>query len=260
MAISYFSKQFQLPALALLIALLPAPLAHSEECEGETCIDVVADDENHVVITVKKGKPGSIATIKPKPRPSASMRPATPRKPWIPWAPKPVVSAASNALPKFSRKPVTAKPRKSPNSRVKRITGREIADQVKRALPSGVLITQPTSGALLREPVNFITTVPTTFQTVIIVLEIPIFITLRASYRWDFGDGEVALSSFPGAPYPAALITHRYREPGEFEVSLRVTWNGTWRAGALSGPIRGSINQSFERVLLIHPADTLVTD
>lgn len=103
------------------------------------------------------------------------------------------------------------------------------------------------------------TTVPSKFQTVIVVLEIPILITLNARYLWDFGDGKSEVSSLPGAPYPASIITHTYREAGEFNVSLKVTWSGTWRAGALSGPINGVLAESFERQLLIFPADTFIT-
>ena len=126
-------------------------------------------------------------------------------------------------------------------------------------LPSGVILTQPTSAALLREPVNFMTTVLATFQTVIVVLEVPILITLKARYEWDFGDGEELTTTVPGAPFPAMLIKHRYLEPGEYEVALKVSWSGTWRAGALQGPINGTINQSFNRDLKIYTADTIFT-
>jgi len=103
------------------------------------------------------------------------------------------------------------------------------------------------------------TTVPATFQTVIVVLEVPILITLKASYEWDFGDGEELTTTVPGAPYPAMLIKHRYLEPGEYEVALKVSWSGTWRAGALQGPINGTINQRFNRDLKIYTADTIFT-
>ena len=126
-------------------------------------------------------------------------------------------------------------------------------------LPSGVILTQPTSAALLREPVNFMTTVPASFQTLIVVLEVPILITLKATYKWDFGDGNFQISRHPGAPYPASLITNKYQEAGEYQVELKVTWSGTWKAGTISGPIKGSITQAFERDLSIHGADTTFT-
>lgn len=125
-------------------------------------------------------------------------------------------------------------------------------------LPNGLIITQPAAGALVREPVNFITTVPKRFQTVLVVLEIPIHINLEARYQWNFGDGTSTESTLPGAPYPAGTITHSYERSGEYAVKLIVTWSGTWRAGAISGPIDGSIRQNFARSLNIYPADTRI--
>ena len=238
----------RLLSLTLIVALIFPIGAMAEECDGDTCIEVSADDDNHLVIRVKKGKPGSTTTSSPSPNPTSS----TYRKhPWIPWLPRPVATPR----PKSTKiaKPRVRKPR------VKKISATQLADQVKRMLPSGVILSQPTSAALLREPVNFMTTVPASFQTVIVVLEVPILITLKATYKWEFGDGKSQISHHPGAPYPASLITNRYQEAGEYQVELKVTWSGTWRAGTISGPIKGSITQAFERDLSIHGADTTFT-
>jgi hypothetical protein len=234
--------------LALISIFLTSTPAFAQECDGEKCISVTADDENHVVITVKKGEPGSSVTTSPSPKP-------IPKQTWIPWLPKPVATSKAVTKPRVKRsdKPRPRKPK------VKKISAVELADQVKKMLPSGTIITQPTGAALLREPVNFITTLPATFQTVIVVLEVPILITLKARYEWDFGDGNSQISTLPGAPYPAMLINHRYLEPGDYEVELEVIWSGTWRAGALAGPINGTIKQSFSRDLKIYTADTVFT-
>jgi hypothetical protein len=237
--------------IILFTLFINATPALAQECDSEKCISVTADDENHVVITVKKGEPGSSSTKSPSTWSTTPIPSETSKRTWIPWLPKPVV--VKKPAVKRSYKPRPRKPK------VKRISATELADQVKKMLPSGVILTQPTSAALLREPVNFMTTVPATFQTVIIVLEVPILITLKARYEWDFGDGEELITLIPGAPYPATLIGHRYLEPGEFEVELKVSWSGTWRAGALQGPINGTINQSFSRNLKIYTADTTFT-
>ena len=56
--------------LAILILISSITTANSA-CEGETCIDVKADQEsNEVVITVKKGKAGGEASTSPKPKPT----------------------------------------------------------------------------------------------------------------------------------------------------------------------------------------------
>ena len=239
-----------LMAFLLVIAPITPLKAYGEECDGDTCIDVSADDENHLVIKVKKGKPGSSATRAPSPRPTES---TIRKQPWIPWLPKPVVKATPRPKSTANSKPRVRKPK------VKKISATELAEQVKRMLPSGVILTQPASAALTREPVNFMTSVPSSFQTVIVVLEVPILITLKALYKWEFGDGSSQIAHYPGAPYPAALITHKYGTEGIYEVDLRVTWSGTWRAGTLSGPIKGSITQNFEREISVHNADTTFT-
>jgi hypothetical protein len=123
-------------------------------------------------------------------------------------------------------------------------------------LPTGTIITQPLKDPLIHEPVNFMTTVPTSFSTVIVVLRIPITIHLTALYVWDFGDGNSLVAKFPGAPYPAMLNQHTYRSVGEKKVSLTVRWSGFWSAGAMSAPINGSITQRIGKELTIRPART----
>ena len=220
--------------------LLVTPISEAE-CRESTCIDVSADQEGkEVVITVKKGKAGSTSTSSPRARTTSSAR-----KPWIPWLPKPAVTRAAAPRPKVTSKP-----------RIRTITGSQISDQVRSLLPTGTIITQPLKDPLIHEPVNFMTTVPTNFSTVIVVLRIPITIHLTALYVWDFGDGHTLVTKFPGAPYPAMLNQHTYRSAGEKKASLTVRWSGFWSAGAMSAPINGSITQRIETELTIRPART----
>lgn len=227
-------------ALFVIAFLLVTPISEAE-CRGSTCIDVSADQEGkEVVITVKKGRAGSSSTSSPRAR-STSVA----RKPWIPWLPKPAVTRVAAPRPKVTSKP-----------RIRTITGSQISDQVRSLLPTGTIITQPLKDPLIHEPVNIMTTVPTNFSTVIVVLRIPITIHLTALYVWDFGDGNSLVTKFPGAPYPAMLNQHTYRSAGEKKVSLTVRWSGFWSAGAMSAPINGSITQRIEKELTIRPART----
>ena len=225
--------------LALITTQIPSGYA---ECSGDTCINVEADqDGNQVVITVKKGADGSSSTSSPRPR-SAS----TVRKPWIPWLPRPKVTRAATPRPATTSKP-----------RVRTISSSQITDQVKSLLPTGSIITQPLSEPLVNQPVNFLTTVPTHFSTVIVVLRIPITIHLTALYIWDFGDGKTLVTKLQGAPYPAMINHHTYTSIGEKKMNLSVNWSGVWSAGANSGPINGSITQRLDREIEILPAKTL---
>ena len=225
----------------LLVAFLLVTPASQAECRENTCIDVSADQEGkEVVITVKKGRAGSSSTSSPRARSTS-----TARRPWIPWLPKPVVTRAAAPRPKVSSKP-----------RIRSISGSQISDQVRSLLPTGTIITQPLSDPLIHEPVNLMTTVPTNFSTVIVVLRIPITIHLTALYVWDFGDGHTLVTKFPGAPYPLMLNQHTYKSAGEKIVSLTVRWSGFWSAGGMSAPINGSITQRIEKELTVRPART----
>ena len=220
--------------LASLIAISSITNANSA-CEGETCIDVKADQEsNEVVITVKKGKAGRESSTSPKPKPTPKPRV---KQPWIPWLPKPVLT----------NKAVALGPKPLPKPRVKRISGSQISDQVKSLIPRGEIITQPLDNILVNQSVNFMTNTPMHFTTVLVVLGTPITIHLTPEFSWQFGDGNSYGTRLAGAPYPLMLIENTYKSSGQKRVELTTTWSGFWRAGSLSAPIDGAIVQKVSR-------------
>ena len=231
--------------LCLVLALTLSSLSQVHaECEGDTCVDVTADETgNEVVITVKKGKPGSSRTSSPRPRTTSTVR-----KAWIPWLPKPVSTAKPRPRPVTSQKP-----------RVRTISSSQISDQVRSLIPTGSIVTQPLGEALVREPVNFMTNTPSHFTTVIVVLTVPITIHLTPLFIWDFGDGNSQITKLQGAPYPLSLVQNSYGSPGEKRVSLTIKWSGFWRAGAMSAPINGAITQRITKKIEIRPARTTYT-
>lgn len=229
----------------LAIHFLLAQPAVAKECVGDTCIGVSANDKDHLVIIVEKGKPGSKSSS-PVKTPKATPKPTPKKTTWIPWLPKPKPS-------------YTPKPKPIHSSKPKKISAVSIADRVSKMLPNGVILNQPTSAILAREPVNFITTIPREFHTVIVVLEVPIQIDLKARYIWNFGDGQGLDSNLPGAPYPVGTIRNSYQKPGNYRVTLKVKWTGVWRAGAIWAPIDGSITQEFSKEIEVYPADTKIT-
>ncbi len=193
--------------LAILIAISSITNANSA-CEGETCIDVKADQEsNEVVITVKKGKAGRESSTSPKPKPTPKPRV---KQPWIPWLPKPVLT----------NKAVALGPKPSPKPRVKRISGSQISDQVKSLIPRGEIITQPLDNILVNQSVNFMTNTPMHFTTVLVVLGTPITIHLTPEFSWQFGDGNSYGTRLAGAPYPLMLIENTYKSSGQKRVEL----------------------------------------
>ncbi len=227
----------------LVIQTLITQQVFAKECAGDTCIGVSANDKDHLVIIVEKGKPGSKNSAT---TPKATPKPTPKKTTWIPWLPKPKPSYTPKPKPVQSAKP-------------KRISAVSIADRVSKMLPNGLILNQPTSAILAREPANFITTIPKDFHTVIVVLEVPIQIDLKARYIWNFGDGQSLESNLPGAPYPVGTIRNSYQKPGRYRVSLKVQWTGVWRAGAISAPIDGSITQEFSKEIEVYPANTKIT-
>ena len=230
---------------AVLISGITPLAGASEQCDGDTCIDVSADEgSNQVVITVKKGKAGSSQN-----QPGSTTKPTqstTTRKLWIPWLPKP------------SRNYATSKPRPRPvitvRPKAKKISGSQLSNRVKRLLPSGSIITQPLGNPLVQEPVNFMTNTPQFFTTVIVVLNVPITIYLTPVFTWEFGDGNTQVTKLSGAPYPVSIIQNTYKNSGKVQVTLTTKWTGFWQAGALRAPINGGITQKTYKELLIRPA------
>ncbi len=66
----------------------------------------------------------------------------------------------------------------------------------------------------------------------------PVVATISAvpHYRWEFGDGATGPDA-PGRPYdsaisprehPEAYVSHDYAQPGQYQVALTVTWDGTF--------------------------------
>jgi hypothetical protein len=250
--------------LSLLILLgvisLTFPLTESfaKQCQGDTCIKVTTDDKS-VVITVQKGKPGAKSATESKPKVTSTPKPK-PKPKSKPKPSKPITKAPpKKSVPKIAPKPTKTKaPKKTAPTKPKttKVKGTSLTDQVRKLLPGGAIQLQPITGILRGEPVNFMTSVPNRFQTTIVVLDVPIQLDLRANYLWDFGDGVFLPTMDRGAPYPAGLIRHSYRELGEKTVRLNVTWSGVWRAGTVSGPIQGVIRQFFQREFEVERADT----
>lgn len=70
-------------------------------------------------------------------------------------------------------------------------------------------------------------------------------VTIRArpvEYRWDFGDGRVIVSTFPGASYPEHEIYSAYRHQGWYLMSLQVIYEGAYSVdGGPFVPIDGTV-------------------
>lgn len=67
-------------------------------------------------------------------------------------------------------------------------------------------------------------------------------------YVWDFGDGTVLTTSFPGRPYPEKDVSMRYVHQGWYEVSLVTQLSGEYSVnGGAWQPIAGTIEVASEK-------------
>jgi hypothetical protein len=102
-------------------------------------------------------------------------------------------------------------------------------------LPDPTVTVQPTGRSFANLPTLFYTAVPAAFAFDVND-PVPATISAVPRYNWDFGDGETGPDA-PGLPYdpaisprehPDAYVSHGYPAPGNYQVTLTVTWFGSF--------------------------------
>ncbi len=105
----------------------------------------------------------------------------------------------------------------------------------EQALPKPTLVVAPSGRSFANLPTVVYTPVPPAF---VFNVDQPVLATITAvpHYRWDFGDGATGPDS-PGRPFdpaisprehPDAYVSHAYRQPGTYTITLTVIWQGTF--------------------------------
>jgi hypothetical protein len=105
----------------------------------------------------------------------------------------------------------------------------------EKLLPKPSIVIAPSGRSFANLATILYSPVPETYT---FNVDQPVLATISAvpHYRWEFGDGAVGPDA-PGRPYdpaisprdhPDAYVTHKYARPGPFQVTLTVTWNGTF--------------------------------
>jgi len=241
--------------------LLITPTYASASCINKTCVDVFTAD-NQLVITAQKGsqKPPTKVSSKPAPKPIV-------KQPVTKTAPKPapiVKKPVSKPIAKTIRKP-SSKPKTSPSKRPvikqvakpKKVATASLSDRLIKLLPVGDINYQPTSEPLVNLPVYFWTQTPTRFTALVPILDVVVYVNLTPTFTWSYGDGAMDISKLPGAAYPIGTITHTYKQAGNYQVNLKITWNGTWMVNGVTTPITGNaITQSISTTLSVVKAPT----
>jgi len=247
-------------ALVLSLVIVPTRTAIAEECKAEKCIEVTVDDESdEIVVTYRSSSPG-----KSKKGPGGERRESTnsgsfsaagdPKRTWIPYHPD-RYAAWREAARKAAATRKRNREKVAPPAELV-VASTSLSDRVSQMIPIGDIQFQPVSGATLHTPVFFWTTTPTKFEVTLKVAGIPVGVSLKPEFLWEYGEGTTRQTSLPGAPYPLALNTFTYHHAGVKKIKLTTTWNGTFTVAGLSSPIDGVITQKRERDLTIYKAPT----
>jgi hypothetical protein len=226
-------------ALVICLLIFIAPKAQAT-CTDKTCVDVFTE-QNQLVITAKKGavKPTPAPVKKPETKPVA--KPAA--KPIItkPPAPKPII-----------KKPVVKK------VAVPKPSTASLSDKLIKLLPAGDINFQPSTQSVVNIPTYFWTQTPERFQAVVPILDVIVYVNLYSTLTWSFGDGAQLTTPLRGGPFPNPSVTHAYKTKGDKEVSLLVSWQGTWTVNGVTSPIVGNlITQRISRNIQVVSAPTL---
>lgn len=225
--------------ILILFISLSTPAAAIADCTTTACVDVFTDN-NKIIITAQKGDGGAVVkkrtVVVPTPKPTL----------WFPPKPK--------AMPVVKR---TYKPQ----VRVKKAftTTVNLSDRLIKMVPTATIAYQPEFEPLVHVPVIFWCDLPTLFQSRVDIIGEVIDVALRPGFAWQWGDGEVFQTTEPGAPYPNQKVTHTYKHPGTYYVTLIATWNGTFKHNGATRAITGTIKIPSFAVITVVSANSTFT-
>lgn len=232
--------------LAIFIAVSATPAVGAEPCQETACVNVYTDN-NQIIIEARKGNSTVKKTIA-----------QAPKKPAVKTTPKP------KAVPLFfphtaKPKPVAVKPtiKRTYKPRVKKaVTKVNLSDKLTKMVPTAGVAYQPEFEPLVNVPVYFWCDLPSLFQSRVDIIGEVVDVALRPSFVWSFGDGSFFATTDNGAAYPNGHITHTYKQPGTYEISLLTTWNGSFTHNAVARAVTGTVKKVSIAAITIVQAPT----
>ena len=245
--------------------IIESPL-HADNCVTKTCISVRTDAKRGgIIITATKNSPGSHSLAKPKrmvskpPRkpPILRTRSPSPRQP-ISQSNRKSTRRSARVTPRVTTKTNRVAFPKKVSDRTftpKVVAALSLTDQLTQLLPMAAIHFQPEPQGLTQVPVNFWSDTNPLFTTATVILGINVGVALHPTLLWNFGDGTSLQTQNSGASFPTGGVLHTFRDPGQYLVTLTVSWAGTWSAGGNSFPVLGeTILQNLTKSITINPA------
>ena len=232
--------------LAIFIAVSATSAVGAEPCQETACVNVYTDN-NQIIIEARKGNSTVKKTIA-----------QAPKKPAVKTSPKP------KAVPLFfppsaKPKPVVVKPtvKRTYKPRIKKaVTKVNLSDKLTKMVPTAGVAYQPEFEPLVNVPVYFWCDLPSLFQSRVDIIGEVVDVALRPSFVWSFGDGSFLATTDNGAAYPNGHITHTYKQPGTYEISLLTTWNGSFTHNAVARAVTGTVKKVSIAAITIVQAPT----
>lgn len=133
-------------------------------------------------------------------------------------------------------------------------------DEVRRALPRARLGFQPAAGTVVNLPVIFWSGLVTPVRFSLTLLGHSVDVNMNARFQWSWGDGQYLTTTSVGAPFPSQSLTHTYRQPGRYRVSVITTWSGSAFLGQTSLQIVGAPIETVDQTeVVVSQAPTVLT-
>jgi hypothetical protein len=86
-------------------------------------------------------------------------------------------------------------------------------------------------------------------------------LTCSPRWRWQWGDGHDQWTALAGARYPSRQVTHVYRAPGRYRITVTAAWQAQYTVAGL-GPFAVAGDQVRQQATLavrVQSAQVLLT-
>jgi hypothetical protein len=102
-----------------------------------------------------------------------------------------------------------------------------LQDVVVEEVPGLAPSFQPEGVTLVAVPTLFASGQPPRMDTrTFTLVGFDVVLDARARWAWTFGDGGKLVTTQPGGGYPDMSVSHVYRRPGQYPVSVTAAWEG----------------------------------
>ena len=137
-----------------------------------------------------------------------------------------------------------------------------VHDLVIRYVPALHLQCDPPGDTLTAIPVVCFTGQPNVFKPAAFSLGgRTVRITANPMWKWAWGDDVTQWHSVAGKPYPSHQIDHQYRQPGDFDITVKTVWDAKYSVSGIGTfQVTGDlVTQHDQLQVVVHSARAIRT-